>query len=128
MNAIQTLRQRVVAELRENDGSLPESSDNINDASRAVVAEYAKNYGTAWLGRVNRYEEDAGKPDMWEWDGGLIYNFGASFVAPRYDETLVQMIQKRNAAPYTGTQKDYADVTAIMDRLELIGGTSLIWT
>ena len=106
---------------------LPEGDNGINGASRAIIAEVGK-AGAAWLGNVNLYEETRDKPILWEWDRGMVYNFGAAFVIPCYDAELERMIRERDNAPYTGTKDDAPRVQAILDRVDKLGGVSLIWT
>lgn len=106
---------------------LPESDNGINGASRAIIAEMGK-AGAAWLGNVNLYEKTRNKPILWEWDRGMVYNSGAAFVVPAYDAELEQMIRERDDALYTGTKDDAPRVQAILDRVEGLGGVSLIWT
>src|SRR5271157_5883921 len=73
--------------LREGDGCLPEADNSINNASRRLVQAVQDAGGEAWLGKINLYAEDrapVGTPVLWRWDGSLVCNFAAAFVAPRY--------------------------------------------
>ncbi len=106
----------------------PESVTELNDASRRVVAAMKEEHGKAFLGHINLYEDTRGKPCIWEWDGGLVYNFGASFVAPVHDAELERLILERDAAQYTGTKDDAKRLLAISERLAVIGGVHLIWS
>ena len=116
---------------RDVDGLFPGESDaEVNRASEELVKAMKAEHGEAWLGQVNLYGEQRGKPEhaLWKWDGSTIYTFGSSFVAPRYDEELVRLIMKRDTTPYTTTAADAVRVDAIHARLEEIGGVTLFWT
>ena len=99
----------------------------LNERSGLLVEAYRNEHGEAWLGKINLYENDRGKPVMWQWDGSPVSAFVAVFVAPRYDAELVQMVEERDAAPYTGTRVDSVLVDRIFERLDAIGARSLIW-
>lgn len=121
--------------VRECGGWPGESDDEINDASRAVVEAMRAEHGQAWLGKINLYDADrvkngGGRPEqvLWKWDGSLVHNFEACFVAPCFDAELVRLIVERDAAPYTGTREDCARIEAITDRINAIGGVNLFWT
>lgn len=109
------------------DGCLPEADEGINGATRALVRAMADEVGGAWLGRINLYKSDKETRVMWKWDGDLP-TFGAAFVAPHYDETLVRLIRERDEAKYTGTAEDGERIEAIIRRLAEIGGECLHWT
>lgn len=65
---------------------------------------------------------------MWEWnEGEVVYNFGAEFVAPAYDQELVRLIRERDDAPYNGSD-DYERIKRIMERVRAIGGEHLVWS
>ena len=130
IQAQKSLTDKVVQELRENDGCLPEACETINNASRRVVATMRAAKGQAWLGKVNLYGDDRGRRDkiLWEWDGGIVYNFSACFVLPAFDEKLVDMIHQRDISPYTGTADDAVKIDAIFDRVQQLGGVLLHWT
>lgn len=100
----------------------------INQLSLAIIREFAR-IVTAWLGKINLYPENKGKPVMWIqiYLKGLVRNFGAGFVIPCHDLTLEQMILERDQTPYTGTKADYTRVTAIMNRINEIGCVPLFW-
>ena len=101
--------------------------NNLNDYQRDLIAAFAAKHGQSWLGRVNIYDNDKHLPIIWQWDGGLVYNFGASFIIPKFDDELYALILARHYAPYTGTREDYKRINAIYARLEALGGESLIW-
>ena len=99
----------------------------LNDYQRELIAAYAAEHGEAWRGRINLYDNDKHLPIIWKWDGELVYNFGARFVIPHFDEQLYELIVLREYAPYTGTRADAKRVDAIFARLEEIGGETLLW-
>jgi len=136
------LRKTLVRSILDNGGCSPlEADSDLNDASRAVVVAMHTEHGSAWLGKINLYDKErhGGHPIMWLYggdhycascssDGWLVYNFGASFVAPAYDAELVRLIAERDDAKYTGTRDDAERVKVIFERLEAIGGTHLTWS
>lgn len=107
--------------------------NNLNDRQRQVIQAMAdENSGECWLAKVNLYRYD---PDyehkrlhpLWKWDGGLVYNFGSSFVLPRYDAEFERLLVERNTAEYTTTTEDYRRIQAIYKRAEEVGAEILIW-
>jgi len=127
--------------IRRSDGFHPEEADpELNEANRGVIEALATAHGgECWLGRVNLHQglpdDDDGQHEpphwttpLWKWSGKPVYNFGASFVVPRYDAELERLIQEREAASYTTTAADYQRVTAIDERLIAVGGVRLHWS
>ncbi len=113
---------------KEGGGCPLEGDEMLNYTAHEVIRAYKDEFGAAWLGKINLYAEDKGKPPVWEWDGGQVYNFGACFVLPAYDAEIERLIKERDAAPYTGTKDDYARVDAITALVEQRGGDNLIWS
>jgi hypothetical protein len=119
----------LVADWIATDGYLPEDDHDINDGSRAVIAEMAAAHGgVVWLGRVNRVPWNPGEHRYWILGGEPVENFGASFVAPTFDHELDDLIRQREQAEYTGTRDDRKRLEAIYARLADVGGEILIWT
>jgi len=127
--AVGRLTNLMLPHLRFN-GCLPEADPDINDASRQIVMAMVKDHGECWLGKINLYGDDRGKPEkvLRKYDGGIVYNFGASFVIPEFDQKLVDLIIGRDTAMYEGTKKDALRLDPIFNRIEKLGGHSLHWT
>ena len=113
--------------LQRNQGT-SEFDMSINDISREKINALKNHYGTAYLGRINRYEEDKGKPYLVEYTGQQVYNFEYGFVIPSYDEELIDLIRKRELSPYKGTQKDKIMIDAIFQRIADLKGLHLLWS
>ena len=145
MTTLAEAKERLTAclfdSMRRSDGFHPDEADpERNEANRRVIeAMSAAHGGECWLGRVNLHqdlpEDDDGQHEppnwmtaLWKWSGKPVYNFGASFVVPRYDAELERLIREREAAPYTTTAADYERVTAIHERLDAVGGVCLHWS
>lgn len=114
------------------EAGYPEDN-HLNDQQRSLIEAMRDEYGTAWLGIVNRdrnatghLQKGNGSP-IWEWDGRLVYNFGASFVLPQFDAELERLMLEREAASYTGPSADYERIKAIYSRLGAVGGHPLLW-
>lgn len=111
----------------EIEGTYPYRNP-LNDRSRLLIQAYKNDHGSAWLGHVNLYREQEGRPIIWECpDPTGAHVYGASFVLPAYDEELKRMIVARSLTPYTGTADDSKLVGAIFDRIEQLGGHGLFW-
>lgn len=122
------LASECVRGLREGDGCLPEADDEINDASRNVVQAFQDEHGEAWLGLINVYSSDKGKPVLWKWDGSLVLNFSAGFVVPKYDADLERLIHDRHSPGEYSAKKNRSTLEAITIRIEELGGVLLLWT
>lgn len=125
------LSSELVRSLREGDGSTLEADADVNRASRDVVAAMLAEHGRAFLGRVNLYGDDSGRPEaaLWEHkEGEPVYNFGSAFVLPAFDAEIVRLVLERDAAPYEGTARDRVRVDAIFARVAALGGQILVWT
>jgi len=105
-----------------------EANDYWNDDQRQIIRDMYEQNGGCWLGNINMYDSNRDKPVMWQWNEDFVYNFGCSFVIPKYDEELERLILERDKTPYTGTSDDYKLVTAITDRIAKIGGRCLMWS
>jgi hypothetical protein len=114
----------IVEEIRQC-GSVPEGKWDLNDSNRDVIQAMWKLHGTCWLGIINRYEEG---PWIWEWDGGMVYNFGCAFVLPAYDAELERMLRERHQAGYQRAPKDWKSCEAISERIQALGGHHFVWS
>ena len=147
MTTLSEATQRLTAcffqSIRHSGGCHPEEADpQLNEANQDVIqAMAAEHGGECWLGRVNLYrelpedEDDDGEHEpfhadvaMWRWSGKPVCNFGASFVLPRHDAHLEQLIRQRDDADYTTTDADYERVSAIHERIVAAGGVLLHWS
>ena len=111
-------------------GSWPTEFDqdlNLITIEKIKLFSQLNNNGQCYLGKVNRYREDKGKPYLMPYDGQQVYNFEYGFMIPVYDEKLSELIRDREHAEYTGTKEDYRRVTEIMDRIQALGGIHLFW-
>jgi len=127
------LRQRefgILKEAIQTRGSLSELEDmEMNDITRQLIVAYDRLHqdSKCYLGKVNRYSEDEGKPYLALYEGQQVFNFEYGFMIPCYDEKLIELIRDREHAEYTGTKEDYKRVTEIMDRIQELGGINLFW-
>jgi hypothetical protein len=139
MTALQEARKkhtsRFIESLREGDGCLVEADGALNNSARRLVSAMHEDHGEAWLGYVNlhgdaRFKDGNADPSKayWKWDEGLVYNFGADFVAPVFDQVLFDLIRERDLAPYTSVAGDVPRVNAIHERIATIGGVLLAWS
>lgn len=111
-------------------GSLGEFDTHINDNSRNIIKAIIEKFGEAWIYQVNLYEPYRGNRDKIATkitQGQPIYNFSASFVLPTKNETLIDMILKRDQTPYTGTPDDYKLMNDIYAYAEQTGAIILHW-
>jgi|GEM_PF-611132 len=118
---------------RENDlfraynCNIPEACDDLNNLQREKIEAIFKHHGTAFLGKVNFYgdERENLAPDrvFTKHDGGLVYNFAASFVIPCEDAELAEMVMKWNK---NSASADIID--KITERVEVLGGANLTWS
>jgi len=129
-DAARNLTKAYIRSIKENDGITPlEADGNLNDASRDLIAAMHEKHGECWLGLINRHGKQNELPLLWKWDGALVYNFGASFVVPEYDQMLADLIEARHE-PHGGYDhhRNVAEVDAIYLRIEVLGGHHLHWS
>lgn len=106
-----------------------EADDTYNDFNRRIIEAFREKHGRAYLGNVNFYDEDRRKivayekSPFTEYKGEKVFNFGAAFIIPKADETLEEMIRRWN----TPDENTAANLDAIMNRIEWLGGKNLIW-
>lgn len=101
--------------------------NEVNDYTRQELEDFAEKHGgSVWLGHVNLYDDDTA--DLQEYEAGdFIYNFGADFVVPTNDQSLVKLIQDRKDMPYTTATNDYGLISTITDYIGQVGGINLFW-
>jgi len=101
----------------------------LNDVSRQAIVAYANIHKdkTCYLGKVNRYSEDKGKPGLVPYVGQRVFNFEYYFMIPCYDAKLINLIMDRDESEYTGTKEDFVMVDTIMDRIQELNGINLFW-
>jgi hypothetical protein len=132
---LQTARRDLVREyarsaIDDGDGFLPqEADDQLNNASRRLVAAMHATTGQAWLGKMNRSREERAceESPLTKWDEGPIYNFAADFVLPRYDAEVERLMLVRETGEYSA-QRDAARIKQVFERVALLGGETLIWS
>jgi hypothetical protein len=130
MNPIEAVNAAVTAlnKAIQNAGGLWEAfegNEEINSASRAIVATVAAQYGEAWLVKINLYGPGPHTP---MWQANSVRNWEADYVLLAYDQPLVDMILARHEAPYTGTKEDGKRFDAIAARIRDLGGKVLFWS
>jgi len=108
-------------------GGTCEFDMEINDISRAKIQAASEVWPEVWLGKVNLYNKDKGKPILKQWGGELVYNFEYTFLIPAYDKELETLIYDRDNADYTGTKDDIVRIDAIFNRIEGLNGIILSW-
>lgn len=106
-------------------GSLQENNWQLEIVNGEIVGKMHYDFGGCWLWQVNAHNPDdivkehhPDSADFW----------GASFVTPTYDAELERLIKLRLAAPYLGTDVDRVAVNQVFNRMEEIGGISLLWS
>jgi hypothetical protein len=132
MDRVNEARQALVNEMVKWhwDGwfNFPEADETINNLSRFVIDAMQQEHGEAWLGKINLYNDGDRARPIWKWEDETVYNFGASFVMPRDDQVLRDLILARDAAEYTTAVDDMERLDVIMDRIVEVGGITLVWT
>jgi len=127
---LKELKQETIYILRSSNFSPSELYDmNLNCVTRQKIDAFADVHDNnkCYLGKVNRYSEDEGKPGLVPYDGQLVYNFEYGFMIPVYDAKLINLIMDRDEAEYTGTKEDFVIIGAIMDRIQELNGINLFW-
>ena len=118
-------------EILKNSGFCPSElyDMELNDITCAKIIAYDALYSDqkCYLGKVNRYSEDEGKPGLVPYDGQRVFNFEYGFMIPCYDAKLINLIMDRDETEYTGTRDDFVMVEAIMDRIKELNGINLFW-
>lgn len=106
---------------------LPEAYRPLNSSSRALVRACKQGYGEAWIYTIN---PTSYSPICRPYEGGKVWNFCGSFVAPVYDQTLVDMIESREKSTWSEytSEKDWRRVCEIHNRAESIGAAILLWS
>lgn len=107
-------------------GSVREDNDDINVVSLQVVQAMMREHGEAHLWQPNPWKTQPVHKEVQPDDE--LAGYGYSMVTPKYDAELERLIRVRLDAPYTGTVGDKPLVDAIFNRMEAIGGISLIWS
>jgi len=93
-------------------------------ATMANLNNYREKHGQAWLGKINRYDEDKGKPYLVEYTGQKIYTFDYGVAVPCNDQKLIELIKTRETSPLKDNMKTADDC---FNRVEELGGITLIW-
>ena len=118
-------------EILKNSGGCPSElyDMELNTISCQAIVAYANIHKdeTCYLGKINRYSEDKGKPGLVPYVGQRVFNFEYSFMIPCYDAKLINLIMDRDESEYTGTKDDFFMVDAIMDRIQELNGINLFW-
>ena len=130
MKALIKNELEIFKQARGMGGYPTEFDTEINDITVEKIKMFAalnNNGSGCYLGKINRYSEDKGKPYLVPYDGQRVFNFEYGFMLPVYDEKLAEMIRDREHAEYTGTKADFVLIEAIMGRIQELGGIHLFW-
>lgn len=125
--------EQLVEAIRAGGGLLPaEAHDGLNNSNRALIHAMIEAHGQCWLGRVNldpnKYHHTA---IMWQRmhqdvEPEIVYNFGADYVIPCYDEELERLVKRWNNTPLK--EMTAAMIDEIFDRIKALGGYNLNWS
>ena len=129
MKTLKQCKQEKTEYLIQNEGMTSEFDMSINDISRNIIKAMKREQGVCFLGNVNLYGDNRGKPfKLTEYTGQKIYNFVYDFCLPCHDTQIEKMITDRDQTQYTGTKDDCVMVSAIMNRIEQLNGINLLWS
>jgi hypothetical protein len=110
-------------------GRIPEANSELNDLQRAKISAVRDRYGKAYIGCVNHYGDErvalTADTVFTEYNGQMVYNFGADYIVPVADRELAEMIVLWNG---DGATKLPYLIKRITDRIETIGGHNLLWS
>ena len=130
MSTLKQLKSESYDHIRSIGGylNLQESDDYNNGLNRKQIEAFKNEFGSAYLGNVNYYDDERQEvikgvvPVLTEYTGQDIYTFSCSFCVPCRDELLEDSIRRWNKS------SSLATVDEIFDRVEELGGILLIWT
>jgi hypothetical protein len=128
MKTFVELEHMAFVELRDDGQDFWPSEFNPrhNKISRSKIRTMKREQGSCWIWHVNPGPK--GTPIVREYRRGMVFNFGGSFITPKYDTKLEAMIRERLDAPYTGTKDDAKRVDAIYEYADTLGMAALIWS
>jgi hypothetical protein len=114
----------------ENGGS-SEFDTSINDISRAKIKAFHKLHGKIWLVKVNRYNaKEKSEPLLIPYWRQKIYNFSYSLAVPKYDLSLINLLQeyeKPLPGGYNGKIR-MQQIEEIMNQADQLGCIFLQWS
>lgn len=134
MDALREIQKRQNHYLAATGGvwALREADENYNDMNREIIEAFKQAHGTAYLGKINFYDEERRRVALKqqsvyvEYTGQLVYNFGCAFVVPEKDEALESLICDWNTDKKT-TSECHGLIDKIMDRINELGGVNFVW-
>ena len=117
MEQMKARRYRSFNDLTEFD------AEWVNASTRKDFKKFVGKHNVVYLGKVNRYKSDKGKPYLVKYINQKIYNFEYAFAITKYDNELVKLIKKREN-PLEDNKKT---CDAIFKRLEELNSFTFIW-
>ena len=118
--SLQTVIEKENIVFANFNGNLTEANDGWNGIQQEKINAILNDCGSAFLGKINMYNPDDSK--YTEYTGQTVYNFSCDFVIPNKDKELLLLIDEWNKTGKTDT------LDKIFDRVNVLGGTNLIWT
>lgn len=113
--------------LHWNNGGTSEFDMRINDISREKIKAMEREYGEAWIVKVNRYYyNNTLAPALTPYTGQKIYNFDGAAVIPCYSQQLVQLIASYQQQPFN-SKKTMDSIKEIFELIYQLNGLILIW-
>jgi len=109
---------------------IPEADCTLNDLSRKQIDALKNEFGSAYLGCINYYDEKTNQvangemPIYTEYTGQMVYNFEYCFCVPCADSLLEKLIREWNGKP----SDVYNLIGKIINRIEELNGINLIWS
>jgi hypothetical protein len=101
--------------------NITEFDQKQNTISRNKIRAFKSEYGTCFLGKINRFE------GLKEYTGGMVYNFEYDFCIPEYDNKLVEMIENYNNPKPLNSKVIMNEINHIFNRIEKLNGITFRW-
>lgn len=113
-----------------NLNDVPFGDEVFNDLTRKIIAAFKEDYPTVYMGKLvlsweaQRRVERGELGIYTEYTGQQVPAYGCEFLVPTCDLLLEQMVKKWVIEDWP---PDFGNFTAILRRIEELGGITLSW-
>ncbi len=104
----------------------PSEFDHIhNRISRAKIRAMKKENGSCFIWTVNPWDKD--DPVCREYKRGMVFNFGGSFITPKHNLHLEELLKNRLSSEYS-PKGDVKKLDEIFNYADKLNRVILIWS
>jgi hypothetical protein len=100
----------------------------LNKIQRAKIRAMRREYGHAWLGRINIYKDWNQDHYQKRYSRGMVYNFQYDYLLPGYNKEIENLVRAYNdISSLINSSILFTKIEEILEKISARGGQILTW-